>query len=224
MLTTDKRSSGVQRLIDRLRVEGVEEGKVHADQLVAGARQQAAEIIDNAGREAADMLQQAKQEAAALRASCEQALRLAARDAVLALKEEIGEQFGGHVRKIVSARLGDHDFLQRLILEIAGRSVPRENEGPLELLLPQKTVSLNELRQQPEPLSGGTLSHFVAALSRDMLREGVTLGAAREGSSGITVRMKDAAAEVALTDEAVTGLLLRHLQPRFQALLESVEE
>ena len=220
-MTEKERSSGVQELIDRLREKGVEEGKEQADQLVADARRRAAEMLDEARREAAEILQHAREEADSLRAAGEDALRLAGRDAVLALKEEISQQFAGQVRRLVSHCLRDDQFMQRLILEIAGRAVPKDSKQPLELLLPEEAVSPEEVRRQAKEAKEGTLSHFVLGLAGEMIREGVTFGVADDDTPGLVVKMTDKDAEIVFNEKAITEFLLRHLLPRFRAVLNS---
>ena len=175
-MTEKERSSGVQELIDRLREQGVEEGNEQAEQLLADARHQAAKLLDQARKEAAETLQHARKEADRFQAAGEQALYLAGRDAVLALKEEISQRFADQVRHLVSHSLSDEQFVERLILEIAGRAVPQDNQQPLELLLPEEMVPLEQLRRHPEEATEGTLSHFVLALAGDLMRQGVTFG------------------------------------------------
>jgi V/A-type H+-transporting ATPase subunit E len=221
-MTEEERSSGVQELIARLRERGVEEGKEQAGQLLADARQQATSILDQARQEAEEILQHARKEADRVRAAGEEALRLAGRDAVLALKEEISERFADQVRRLVSHSLSDEQFVERLILEIAGRAVPKDCKQPLELLLPEDMVPLEELRRHPEEATEGTLSHFVLGLAGDMMREGVTFGSTADNSCGISVKMVNDDVEVTLDDKAIARLLLHHLLPRFRAMMEGM--
>jgi V/A-type H+-transporting ATPase subunit E len=111
----------------------------------------------------------------------------------------------------------DPGFLQRLILEVAGRAVPRD--GQVEVLLPDTLVSLDDLLKKPEEAKPGTLMGFVASAGRDLLREGVTLGASKEVEGGIRIKMVGEDAHVELTDVAIGELLLQHMLPRFRALL-----
>jgi V/A-type H+-transporting ATPase subunit E len=224
MTDEKERSSGVQELIDRLREKGVEEGKEQADRLVDEARRRAAETLDKARQEAAEIVRQAKEEADRLRAAGEEALRLAGRDAVLALKEEISEQFSNQVRRLVSRCLSDEQFMQRLILEIAGRAVPKNGDQPVELLLPQEAVPLEEVGCQAKGAKEGTLSHFVLALAGDMLREGVTFAAAEDNTPGVTVTLVEEDVEVSFHEKAITDFLLRHLLPRFRAVMDGIAQ
>jgi len=223
-MTEKERSSGVQELIDRLRQKGVEEGKGQADQLVADARRRASEILDKARQEATQIVQRAKAEADGLRAAGEEALRLAGRDAVLALKEELSEQFSNQVRRLVSACLRDEKFIERLILEIAGRAVPKDSKEPMELLLPEDVGALADAGCQAKEAKEGTLCHFALALAGDMLRDGVSLGVAADNTPGVTVRMVNEDVEISFNEKAITAFLLRHLLPRFRTLMAGIVE
>ena len=79
-------SAGVESLIGRLRDEGITQGRVQAEALVTAAQQQAAEIVATAQREAEAILARATEEAGKLKAAGEDAIRLAMRDTILALK------------------------------------------------------------------------------------------------------------------------------------------
>ncbi len=222
-MTEKEQSSGVQELIDRLRDKGVEEGKEQADQILAEARRRASEMLDEARQEAAHIVQRAKEEADGLRAAGEDALRLAGRDAVLALKEEISDKFSSQIRRLVSACLRDEQFIQRLILEIAGRSVPQDSKEPMELLLPEDVgASLKDSGCQAKEAKEGTLCHFVLALAGDMLRDGVSFGVAADNTPGVTVRMVNEDVEISFNEKAITEFLLRHLLPRFRTLMDGI--
>jgi V/A-type H+-transporting ATPase subunit E len=55
-----------------------------------------------------------------------------------------------------------------------------------------------------------------------MLRKGVTFTRSRDESEGIRVVLSDDGVTLDLTDHAIAEVILRHLQPRFRALLEGV--
>jgi len=221
-MTEKQRSSGVQELIDRLREEGVEEGISQADQLVTDARRRATAMLDEARQQAAEILQHAREEADNLRTAAEDALLLAGRDAVLSLKEEIFKRFADHVRQLASHSLRDNQFMQRLILEIAGRAVPKDTKQPMELLLPEEVVGPGEIERQVKDAKEGSLSHFVLGLSSEMIREGVSFAAAEDDTPGLTVKMTGEDVEIVFNEKAITEFLLRHLLPRFRAMMNGL--
>lgn len=216
-----KESSGVDELIGRLREQGVEEGKAQADALMEQTRLRAEQRLDDARREAESLLQQAREEADQTRRAGEEAVQLAVRDAMLRLKSEMVEQFADRVRRLVTRELKDGDFLRQLILEVGGRCSPASDQTAI-LLLPEDVVGLDQLRRDPEEVKEGNLSHFVATVTKDMLREGLEIGTKDDQSAGIRIQLIEEDIEIQLTDQAIAELLLRHLVPRFRAIMQGV--
>jgi len=218
-------SSGVDALIARLRQEGVDAGEREADAVLQRARTQAEEIVATAKVEAEAHLTTARKEADAYRHAGEQALKTAMRDAVLDMKTRLMTQFSADVKRLVSHHLEDPELIRTMILEIAGRARDgaglRESEA-IDIVLPENVAGLAELRDNPEELRQGRLIEFVLGLTGDMLRKGVGFRTRPDGTKGIRVEVKDRDIELDLTEEAVAGLLLQHLQPRFRAILEGI--
>jgi V/A-type H+/Na+-transporting ATPase subunit E len=210
-------SAGVEILIGRLRDEGIAQGRSQAEALVTAAQQQAADIVATAKREAEAVAVKASEEAGKLKTAGEDAIRLAMRDTMLSLEGDLINRFQNMLSGLVKGALEDPAFLQRLILEVAGKAAPSVERA--ELLLPAEIVSLEDLRRKPEEAKPGTLSHFVLSLGGGMLREGLTLGVADGPQTGIRVKLVDENMQIDLTESAVSQLLLRHLLPRFRALL-----
>lgn len=211
---------GVQELIDRIRSEGVAKGRNEGETLIAAAREEAVKILDAARKEGEQVCSAARAEAEHLQRNAEDALRLATRDAVLALNEAIRNDFIAKVRRMVSHTMQDRAFLERLILEVARRAMPEDAGKSIELLLPNDIVTYDELKKNPQDLAQNSLSRFVLELSGDILREGLTFVPAEDDRPGLRVRLKDQDVEIDLTDEAVADLLMEHLAPRFRALME----
>tara|TARA_R110002073_G_scaffold245940_1_gene408698 strand:- start:10371 stop:11039 length:669 start_codon:yes stop_codon:yes gene_type:complete len=220
-MTKPKESSGVEELIGRLREQGVEEGKAQADALMEQTRLKAERHLDEAKREADGLLQRARENAEKTKRAGKEAVQLAVRDAILRLKSEMVDQFSDRVRRLVSRELNDGDFLKQLILEIGGRSAPDRDQSA-KLLLPKDAIGLEQLRSDPEEVKEGNLSHFVASITKEMLRDGLELGTREDTSAGIRIQLLDENVEIELTDEAIAELLLRHLVPRFRAIMEGI--
>jgi V/A-type H+-transporting ATPase subunit E len=220
-----RKTSGVEALIARLRDDGVAAGRAEAERMTAEAEALARRIVGAAEAEAKAKRDAAFKEIDAHRRAGEDALRAAARDAVLDLKEQIARRFADDVAKTVSEAMRDEALLERMILAIVGRARAEaavDAAAEVEAILPRAAVGLDELRKKPEELREGSLSHFVAASAGAMLREGVSFGRAEDDAGGIRLRLKDRGVSVDLTDRAVAEVILAHLQPRFRALLEGV--
>jgi len=216
--------AGVQALINRLKSEGVAAGKSEGDELLANAREKAEEIVSEAQAKADSLLAAARAEAAKEKSATEDGLKVAARDLVLSLRNELGDRIQQEAARLVGTTLADEQFLQKLILTMAGNAKENASVGdtePMEIVLPEKVVSFEELKQSPEAVEPGTLTHFVIALSGQALRNGVTFSTA-PGQNGIKVKLTDRDVSIDLTEESIAELLKMHLQPRLRAVMEGV--
>jgi V/A-type H+/Na+-transporting ATPase subunit E len=212
-------SAGVENLIERLRDDGIAQGRSQAEALVSAAQKQASDIVAAAQREADAILVKAKQEAGKLKAAGETAIGLAMRDAILSLENELVNEFRNRLVNLIKGLLTDPAFLQRLILEVASKAAPASMGKPVELLIPADIVSLEDLQRKPEAAVPGTLMHFVLSMGGGMLREGIRFGVAEDAEAGIRVCLVDDEVRIDLTESAISDLLLRHMLPRFRALL-----
>ena len=75
------------------------------------------------------------------------------------------------------------------------------------------------IRGDGEVIFEGKLSEYAKAIASAAWREGVVVKTMEDGGRGIRVRLLDDDLEIDLTDEAIAELLLKHLQPRFRAVL-----
>ena len=75
-------SSGVQELINRLREDGIAEGRSEAEKIVTEAHRHVKQIIDQAYAEADGIIKDAREEADHYRNSAHDAVQMAARDTV----------------------------------------------------------------------------------------------------------------------------------------------
>jgi len=218
-------SLSVQTLIDRLREEGVADGQQQAKRIVMDAERKAHDIIKGAEDQGRAMVKAARKDADALKSAGEEALKIAARDAVLDLRAQMTDSFTKDVQRLVSEEMEDEDLLRQMILEAVGRA--RDDAGlakarNLEVLLPRDAIGLEDLRRDPEELHEGTLTKFVLSLTREMLKQGMTFGLSPDDDKGIRIVSRDDEVTLELTDKAVARVILEHLQPRFRALLEGI--
>ncbi len=216
-------AAGVEDLIARLRDQGVEAGRSQAGEIVAQAQADARQTMDQARQQAERIVAEARREAGNLEQSGREALQLALRDSVLEMKTRLMERFRGEVGQLLGEEQQKQEILERMILEVVGRVRPEADRSEqIEVLLPEQAVGLAELSQNPEELASGELTQFVRLVSAGMLREGVSLGVARDLGSGLRLRLVDRDVVLDLSDGAVADAILEHLQPRFRALLEGV--
>jgi V/A-type H+/Na+-transporting ATPase subunit E len=218
-------SSGIDALINRLKKEGADEGRAEAQKLIAEAEARASDILAKADATAKSRTDDAAQESDRLKRAGKEALKVAMRDAVLELKDGLSARFAQRVRGSIAKLSTDDDVLKRMILAVASRArdeVGVDNARELEVILPRAVIALDELRLNPREMREGSLGQFALQSAVDMLRAGVTFGRSSDDVGGIRIVLKDSGVVVDLTDAAVADVILRHLQPRFRAMLEGV--
>jgi V/A-type H+-transporting ATPase subunit E len=223
--TAEATASGVEELIQRLRHDGVEAGREEAERIVEEAEQRANWLVEQARAEADELVANAQKETERFREAAEEALQVAARDAVLQMKDQLAQQFSDEIRRLVRGEMEHSVLLERLILEVAGRvraDAGLDEAEQIEILLPAGARDLADLRDDPDELRTGELSRFVVEVAGDLLRQGVTLTPSKQIREGIRIRLTDKQIEIDLSSEAIAKHLLEHLLPRFRALLEGM--
>jgi V/A-type H+-transporting ATPase subunit E len=213
METENNEASGVQQLIDRLHQEGVDKGRSDADSLLSAARKEAASILDEANKQAEEIRKSAKSDADQMKSKGEEAVRLAGRDAILSLTEELRASFEETLQRFVHDSLQDPTFLRQLIMQIAGVAVPSDDDAALKVLL------LGDVSED-EPSEGGqTLNDLARSLAGQSLRDGLTFEVVDSDVPGVRVQVVDQQLEIDLTTDTLTHLLLKHLSPRIRAIV-----
>ncbi|WAR43082.1 hypothetical protein [Methylomonas rapida] len=221
----DIASSGVDQLIERLREQAINTGQAKAESIVADAQKRATWLIDEAEQEAKRIVAKAQAEADALKNAGIDALNLAARDALLKLRDTLLGSFSQEVQRVVGDKMAQPAFIEQIILALAGRVRDKtglDERQHIALVLPEDVIGVEELRKNPEELKQGVLSHLSASIAGDLLRQGVTFEVSEQIKAGLVIKLENNAMQIDFTDEAVATLLLHHLQPRFRALLQGI--
>lgn len=222
---TEVTSSGVESLIERLREQGVSAGQERAENIVLDAQKRSEWIIEEAELEAQQLIVEAKKQSDALRMSGEDALKLATRDALLKLRDTLLGSFSKEVKRVVGQKMEQDAFLERLILQLASKvreQLDLDSQENISIFLPNSPVGVDELKNNPEEMKVGTLTHYTASIAADMLRKGVSIQVSEDIAKGLSVRLEADDMVIDFTDEMISALLLEHLQPRFRTLLQGI--
>jgi V/A-type H+-transporting ATPase subunit E len=199
-------SVGVQSLIDRLRAEGVEQGRQEAQQLLEAARAEAAALLQAARIEADAMRDEAARSVAREREALEAAFALARRDALLRLREDIERLLVRRLREIAGAIVGDPARLATLAAQVLHAAVARQSGQDPVAVVPAESG-------RPE------LDEMIRELVRELGSHGVRIQRG-PGASGLQLRFDAAGGECELDDAVLTSLLAGQILPRYRAMLE----
>ena len=221
MATQTPQTSGVQELISRIRDDGVEAGQSKADEIVSQAREEATRLVAEAREEAQEIRAKADAEIESNHQAALEALKMAARDARLQLGAQVLSSFEQHVKRLVAQGTQDGSFVRSLILVLAGQAAEEQYapDQKLEILISDLLIG----REQENPELDQLAREGVLGISGNMLREGVEIIPVGDVAGGARVRLVGEDLEIDLTDEAISKLLMKHLLPRYRAILEGVE-
>lgn len=216
-------SHGVDELISKLRDDGIAAGRAEADRIRKDAEAEAARIVAEAKQEAETYRRKAHTEADNYLKAGEEALNTAMRDAVLTMKTELSRRFAADVQRLVTNEMAEPDLLRKLVLEVVGTTARQAGlEGEIEIILPAHVATPEDIKKNADDIQHGRLTKYVLGLTAEMLREDVTLHVADDLNEGIRMRSEGDGVVLDMSDAAVGAVLLEHLQPRFQAVLEGV--
>ena len=213
-------ASGVQALISRIRDDGVQAGQGKADEIIAQAREEAARMVDEAIVETNETRRKAALEIESNQNAALAALKMAARDTRLQLEAEVLAAFEAHVKRLVAPVAYDGRFVRTLILVLAGQAVeqyPVDQE--LEILVSDLIAGREDENQELDEV----IRDSVLGISGNMLREGVEIIPGSDVPGGARVRVVGEDLEIDLSEDAISKLLLKHLLPRYRAILEGAE-
>lgn len=220
-------SQGIETLIERLKQEGVAQGKDEAEKIINAAQIKANELLNNAQHKAKILLDEANQSIAKEKKATEDALALAAKNMRLELRQSLMDRFSQEVRCLVHKELDNEDMIRQLILMLtndSAKQVQDFNAQHIELQLPEKILDFEAIRKNPDLLNQDQLKGLVQSITHKMLKEGMSVQIHPDSkkSAGIKVYLVDEEIVLDLSEEAVSALLIKHMQPRFRALLEGL--
>lgn len=220
-------SQGIETLIERLKQDGVNAGKEEAENLMSIAQTKANELLNNAQSKAKALIDEAHQTILQEKKAAEDALQLAAQNMRLELRQILMDRFTQEVKRLVHKELDNEDMIRQLILMIATdatKQLEAFKAKNITIQLPEKVLDFNEIRKDPALLDKDPLKTLVQSLTQQMLKTGmnVKINPDSQNSAGIKINLVDEEIVLDLTEEAVSSLLVKHMQPRFRALLEGL--
>lgn len=110
----------IQELTDKLYREGVEKGEAEAARLVEAAREEATKILAGAQEEADKILADADKKSKELETNTKAELKLAAGQALEALKSEVADMISSRMANNAATELtAEKDFMGRFVVSMA---------------------------------------------------------------------------------------------------------
>lgn len=220
-------SQGIEDLIEQLKEKGVNAGRENANQLISAAEKKANQIVREAQLKANALIEEAHQHTLREQKAAQDALQLAARNMRLELRQNLMDRFYQEVKRLVHKELDNEQMIHQLILLIGANTAEQLSAFKakhVSLQLPEKVLDFNAISSNPDLLKSDPLKPLVQSLTSTMLKKGmqVNINPNNNKSAGIKIHLVDEDIVLDLTEEAVSQLLIKHMQPRFRALLEGL--
>jgi V/A-type H+-transporting ATPase subunit E len=194
----------LNRLIEKIRREGVESAEKRAKEIVEKAEEKARGIIKDAEEKKDSIIDEGRSRAENFKKTSEKALKQAARDVLLTLRQRVTEFYGRIIKEKVAEGL-DPDTIKDAIIKAVG-GFGKEGGAELEAILNDK---------ERAKLEKAILSSF-----KKEAKERLTIKGASNIDKGFRIGEKGKDSYIDFTDEAITEMFKRYLNPRLAELLD----
>lgn len=196
---------GLAQIIEAVKSEA----EVKSEEIVNEGKAEAQRIIDSAKKEAESIVGTAKRDSERTHSEVMSQLRLAARDFILLLKEELEELLAlSPLRKGVAEAMVDPEFIKRLVTALVTEYGKGEGTAPGG----QITITVPTAIQQE-------LAAELPALFKDALKGGHPLIDGSDRLEGFTFTDGDTG-EIMITPEAIVESVKPYVLNKFHSLLE----
>lgn len=193
----------LQEMLQKIYDEGVNKAKTEGDNLLDAARKDAENLVNEARQEADKIINDAKQKAAEMEKNLNSDLKMAAQQAMSALKNKIVNALMIEtLDKQTKQSLQDVAFLQKLILEVLSKWSPQSS---LVLTIPE-----NKKAELDSFFSDSVKSVFSGSLKIEY---------SPIMKSGLSVAPEDGTYKLNFTDEDFANFFKSYLRPKALQIL-----
>ena len=191
----------IQELTEKIYNEGVKQGQVEADRLIAEAEARAKKIEADATARAEEIIKSAEHRSSELKKNTESELRLYTAQLIDSLKSSISNQIQGEVAKnSVQALSSDPSFVREFILKLAERF--------------DLTQGIEISTADAEGLQAYFTSH-----AKSLLESGVSIRSVAGKPTDFTVAPKDGSFKVQFGEAEFIELFKSFLRPEMNRML-----
>ena len=195
----------LQSLLDKINSEGIKKAEEEKAKIIAAAKAEAEQIVSNANSEAAKIIADANKDVAAINTRTVSALRQAARDIALQLKEELQKRLANATQEATAAAFSA-DFMASLIKELAVKFASD----------PDAQITVRTALKDVNALDAALKS----ALADSFSKEPVLFGAG-EISGGMEVDFKDGKCFFDFSADAVAELMNNYIGEQLSAIFKA---
>ncbi|MCK5466511.1 DivIVA domain-containing protein [Candidatus Parcubacteria bacterium] len=199
----------ILELTEKIYYEGVVKAKKEAELILSNAKKEADNIIDAAKNKEKGIAEQAQKQANELKKNTDSEMRLAARQFISNLKQQISRLITAvQVESPVREAFNDKRFVESIILTIIKNWNPQKPEElNISLLLPQ-----NEEKE---------LIDFFNSKAKEFLDSGLEIDFDPNIKSGFKIGPKDGSYYISFTDKDFENYFKNYLKDRTRKMIFS---
>jgi len=195
----------LESLIDKIRKDGVAKAKSEAQEIINNAKSKAQEIIDKAKDESERIIAKAGGESKKLEKNAQAAIRQAARDTVLMVKEELVKIFDRVIKNEVRKSLNP-EFTAQLITKMVDKwSLAKEEQ--LEVLAAKEDVE--------------KIKNTLLAKIKEEAKGKLVINVASSINKGFRIGIKGEEVYYDFSEEAIVEVFKELINPQIKEILDS---
>ena len=198
-------SEELQGLLNKIQAEGLEKAETERARLVAEAKAQAEAIIAEAKEQADKIRKDAEAEAETSRKKADAAVRQAARDVIISLKDDLQEKLRAVVRE-AAAQAMTPEAMAGLIAKIAEQFAQNAASGT-EVILPAR-----EREEAAQKLIG---------CLPDVLKKNASVQLGRGFTAGFKIGFNNSEVFLDFSDEALAEVICEFVGPKLAAIIKA---
>lgn len=200
----------IESFVKKLQAEGVDAGRRAAEKIKEDAKQEAEKIIAQAEAEAERIVAKAKNDADKTFSRMQTELDLAVRDAILKLRETIGEILSAMLTRKIEKHLSDPDFFGKVLREVV-TGYARADAAH------QPFMKVDISSKMGDNLGDDILNDLIANLSEE--HEKIALQATLS-KAGFEYTIDGATVEV--SPDSVSELVSEMVRPALQEMIDKI--
>ncbi len=196
----------VQGLLEKIHNDGIAKAQQEKEAIIAAAKKEAAQIVADAKAQAEELKKTARTEAKAGEEKANDAIRQAARDAVIALKADLLNKLNTVVHSCIGEAMTP-DVMKQIILTMAQSYGKDANAADsVEVLLPKKEQDQAE-------------AYLKAQLLAELKVKPV-IELTNEFNAGLQISFRDGEVYFDFSDDALAEVLCRFVGPKLTAVIK----
>ena len=197
----------LQELTDKIYQEGISKGQEEADLIKNKANAEAAKILTDAKLEADQILIAANKKAADIKENTNSEIKLAARQAIEALKLEVVNLINGSITsEDIKAGISDIKFIQKTIeMMVKNWAANSRAELDMKILVPEKDEKI--------------LNDYFNSVAKGLLDNGFSIDSVNGLKTGFQVTPNKGGYKISFTDQDFIAFFQGYLRPKVVELL-----